>query len=166
MWYAVCMKNKVSSTKTSTVDSRMKEGPTIMSAQELTVAGLGMFVLHALIVRLAAMLVPGWVVFGTASLTPFMAQLIVTVVFTLVVVSSMPLIETVLSRLQRTLPVWGWITLYTVFNAVVIWAMARFAEMFGMGIVSFWVAIGAGFLSSVLQGMVIGIVLHLYRKSS
>ncbi len=140
--------------------------PTILNAAELSSAFVGIFVLHAVLVRMSPLVAGAWLVFGSASLTPLMAQFAVALLSALLVVSTFPLVETMITQFDIEIPVWQWVTGYAVYDAMIIWGMSRFAEAVGMGITSFWVAVLAGVVLAPLQAIVVETSLRFYRQAT
>jgi len=54
-----------------------------------------------------------------------------------------------------------WLVLYWVVNAGSLWLMGRFAELVGLGLNSWMVAVSLGFIIDLVQG---GLMMHVVGK--
>jgi hypothetical protein len=107
------------------------------------------------VLYIANMLFPANVVLGNHLVTPMMGLLMSSIVISLLGVSATPLIEWARKAFNLTLNASHWMLLYLVINTLVVWLVARFAEILGLGISSWVVALALGFVLDVVQGLLV-----------
>ena len=74
-------------------------------------------------------------------------------VFTLIVVGSMPVLEIVSKSLHFKMSDKTWLLAYYVVNGISLWITGRFAELIGLGLSSWMVAVLLGLVLSLLQSL-------------
>lgn len=144
-------------TKTLIVDEAM-------SARQLTVAFVSMFIGNALIIYFANMVFPQHVVLGTNVFSPISALFYSMVVFTLITIGFIPVIEEVSRQMNQRLDNLSWMVMYFFINAGALWLVARFAEQLGLGISSFVVAVILALIFDTVQGFISYQVMRMVRK--
>ena len=82
-------------------------------------------------------------------------------IVSLIAVGFMPVIENLAKQKKIKLTSTHWIILYWVVNAASLWLMGRFAELVGLGLNSWMVAVSLGFALDLLQG---GLMMHVVGK--
>lgn len=108
---------------------------------------------NSVVVYGANMLFPSQVVLGTNIITPFMALVYSMVVFTLIGVGAMPIIQMAADSLKMKLSNNAWMVIYLVINVVALWVVGRFAEMLGLGLASWMVALVLGAVINIVQSV-------------
>jgi hypothetical protein len=134
--------------KTSSSDSVVN-----ISLTQLSTIYVLFIIINSAIVYLAHTLFPQSVVLGTHVLSPMIALLQSMLFFTLLVVGSMPVLEILAKTLKYKLSEKSWILIYYAVNVIGLWITARFAELVGMGISSWMVAVILGLVLSLLQSL-------------
>jgi hypothetical protein len=134
-----------------------------LSTEETTFSQLAMMVVAFSVVSLivlyiANMLFPSNVVLGNHIVTPMMALLMSSIVISLLGVGATPLIEWASKAINLKLNASHWMLLYLVINTLVVWLVARFAEILGLGVSSWVVALGLGFILDVAQGLLVKMI--------
>ena len=112
-------------------------------------------VVSVIVLYIANMLFPENVVLGNHIVTPMMGLLMSSIVISLLGVSATPLIEWARKAFNMTLTASHWMLLYLVINTLAVWLVARFAEILGLGVSSWVVALGLGFVLDVAQGLLV-----------
>ncbi len=135
-------------------------GSSAMSTEETNFSQLAMMVVafsvvSVIVLYLANMLFPANVVLGNHLVTPMMGLLMSSIVISLLGVSATPLIEWARKAFNLTLSASHWMLIYLVINTLVVWVVARFAEILGLGVSSWVVALGLGFVLDVAQGLLV-----------
>jgi len=104
------------------------------------------------VVLLANLFFPQAVVLGHHMLSPVMGAFYAMAVVSLIAVGVMPVVEYLANQKTVQLTSTHWLLLYWVVNAGAIWLMGRFAELVGMGIDSWVVAVILGLAIDLVQG--------------
>lgn len=118
---------------------------------QMTMMYLTFLLGNAVVVYGAAMIFPTQVVLGTDMISPFMGLFYSMVVFTLIGVGLMPVIQMGAQMLNYKMNNNAWLVAYLVINVASLWLVARFAELLGMGIASWVVALVLGAVINVVQ---------------
>ena len=113
------------------------------------------YLVNALVVFLATALAPTQVVLGTHLFSPMTALLQSMAVFTLIVVGAMPVIELLANHFKLKLTDRHWMVSYWLINAAGLWMVGRFAQLLGLGIAGWLVAVILGLVLDIVQGMVV-----------
>jgi hypothetical protein len=110
---------------------------------------------------LANLFFPKAVVLGNHLLSPLTGAVYAMAVVSLIAVGLMPVVEYVAKENKLKLTSTHWLVLYWVVNAVSLWLMGRFAELVGLGLNSWMVAVSLGFMINLVQG---GLMMHVVSK--
>ncbi len=129
---------------------------------QLTNMFIAFLVGNSVVIYLANMFFPSQVALGTHLISPMMGLLYSSIVLTVLLVSSVPVIEWLGRQLRMTLSSSHWMLLYLVMNTLFVWFVARFSELLGMGIASWVVAVILAIVLDVIQGMLAMFV--VYKK--
>lgn len=161
--YNKCMPKRKTSTKKKSKSSKKSVSSAqatvapkeVMSAQKLSLTFIVWFIGHAVVLYLANTFFPEAVVLGTHQFSVYQSLFYSMLVFTLITVGMIPLIEYAAILQKRALSVMDWIVLYFIINTAGIWVVARFAEMLGLGISSWLVAVALGLVLDLVQGLLV-----------
>jgi len=110
---------------------------------------------------LASLFFPRAVVLGNHLLSPVMSAVYAMSVVSLIAVGVMPVAEYVAKQNKIKMTSTHWLVLYWVVNAGSLWLMGRFAELVGLGLNSWMVAVSLGFIIDLVQG---GLMMHVVGK--
>lgn len=135
--------------------SRAMSTQTMSSPTQLGAIFLVMFVVNSIVMYLANMFFPYMVVLGNARYTAVSALLVSMFALTLILTLATPLIERVAAAAHTKLEMMHWVGLYMLLNIVSLWTIARYAEVFGLGIASWGVVVVLAFVMNLLQGLAI-----------
>lgn len=100
------------------------------------------------------LLFPTYLVFGTDQISGIAALLQSGALLSLLVVGAIPIIEIIGGALNRKMSDSDWMIIYLAINTIAIWIVSRFAEVVGMGISSWMIALVIGFILTLVQGIV------------
>lgn len=139
----------------SSTSSRVMAVQTMSSPTQLGAVFLVMFVVNSIVMYLANMFFPYMVVLGNARYTAVSALLVSMFALTLILTLATPIIERVAAAANAKLEMMHWIGLYMLLNIVSLWTIARYAEVFGLGIASWGVVVVLAFVMNLLQGLAI-----------
>lgn len=112
-----------------------------------------LFVCNVLVIYLANLLFPTSVVLGTFALTPFWSLMLVGGKLTIISLLVMLLVPYKEWKTKKDLKPTDWMKLYFVVNAVSLYSVTRFAEIYGLGVSSWVVIIALALFMDVVQGM-------------
>ena len=126
-----------------------------MSFFQLLMMVAAFVVINAVVLYAATVVVPQQVVLGNHVVTPPVAAVMAAVVLAFMIVGSLPLLESASELFKFRLKDSHQIVIYFVLNVLAIWLIARFAELIGLGLQSWVVAVGLGFVLNLVQGVVI-----------
>lgn len=140
--------------KVRTVRANRVTQPVMTSMGQLSMALVLFVVVNTVVILLANMLFPQSVVLGNDLISPVMAAIYSMVVLSLMAVGMMPVIEFVTVQQKMNLTSTHWMLLYWVINTGGLWLLSRFAELLGMGLRSWVVAVVLGLVLNLVQGMV------------
>lgn len=148
-------KKKSKTTSSAKAQTKTVVPTEVMSAQKLSMTFVVWFIGHALVMYLANAFFPDAVVLGTHQFSVYQSLFYSMLVFTLITVGAIPLIEYAAILQKRALSVMDWMVLYFVINTAGIWVVARFAEILGLGISSWLVAVALGLVLDIVQGLLV-----------
>ncbi len=112
------------------------------------------FLVNSLVIYLANLFFPRFVVLGTASITRLWAIIHSMSTLSLINVFAIPFVREYENKKGKMLDSKQWIIAYFLINFVGLWLIARFADNLGLGISSFVVALVLAIPLDVLQGVV------------
>ena len=112
------------------------------------------FVVNALVILIANVLFPEYIVLGTATITKTWAILYSVTALTLLNTFSIPFIREYENRTGKMLKSSRWMIKYFLINFIGLWLISRFAEELGLGLSSWMVAVVLAVVLDVVQGMV------------
>ena len=110
------------------------------------------FFVNVITMLIAAILFPQQVVLGTHLFSPLQALFQSIGLLTLLVVAVTPVLEWVANRWQYKLKNRDWLAVFWLVNIVALWIIARLAELVGLGLASWKVAVVLGTILNLLQG--------------
>jgi uncharacterized membrane protein YvlD (DUF360 family) len=96
----------------------------------------------------ANVLFPNYLALGNVPLNPSTAAIVSGLILALIASSVEPAFAFLHIHVKHDL---SWALVFFVVNTEVIWALARFADLSGIGIPAFWVALVLGFVVNLLQ---------------
>lgn len=126
------------------------ENPGIM----MVAAFFALFVVNSLVVWLASLVFPEWVVLGTSWAPWFWALIHSMGALTLINTFAIPFVREYEKNTGRMLGPKGWMMAYFLINLVGVWVVARFSDQFGFGIKSWMVAVFLALILDFVQGIV------------
>jgi len=121
-----------------------------MSFVQLLSMLVGLFISNSLVTYLAHLIFPTHVVLGTHQIDAWSGLFMAMAILSVVDVGATPVIQLTSDTLNLKLANRDWMILYFVINTVTIWFIGRLAEMVGLGISSWFVAV---LLSLVMTGV-------------
>lgn len=110
------------------------------------------FMVDLILVLLFAVILPSYVALGTDLISPLRGLVQASFLLSFFVISTVPLIEQLVSQMKLELSDRDWFAVFAVVNSAMIWLVARFAVVVGMGISSWRVALMLGVIFSIVQG--------------
>jgi hypothetical protein len=113
-----------------------------------------LFGVNAVLLYLANMFFPQYIVLGTQSMNMWWAILHSMGTLALFLVLLLPFATILERHLGRELKPQEWIAGYFVANFIGLWTLARFSDQFGMGLSAWYVAAGLAVVIDLVQGMV------------
>lgn len=113
--------------------------------------------INTLIIKLAFVLFPYGVVLGTYRLNPTEAAIYSGFWVTFIIWTAWDF--AIARKISLEKPIKSFVYFFLV-NILAVWIIARFAPLSGMGIVSFWWAIGVGAVISILHKLVKKVILE------
>lgn len=140
---------------TPSASMTMTKSSGLPNLSEMAMMYLTFLLGNAVVIYGASMIFPSHVVLGTNVLSPFMALLYSSVVLTLIVVGLMPVIQMVGDSMKTKITDNMWMMLYLVINIVSLWGVARMAELLGLGLSSWMVALLLGAGLNIVQAILI-----------
>lgn len=120
----------------------------------LVVSYVALLAVNGVVVSLANLLFPQWVVLGTQSLSPLWALGLSMGVLALVDTFAIPFVRLFESKRQRMFTTNEWMLLYFLLNFAGVWLISRGAEQLGLGITSWVVALAIAVVLDLVQGVV------------
>ncbi len=112
---------------------------------------LGIGLVNAIVLYLASMFFPAFVVLGNSSLSPVVATVITGFLLSGVMALPEPVMKAVGLKTKNELLL---ALVYLIFNVVGLWVFARLANNIGFGVTSFVVVIALGFVLNLVQYIV------------
>ena len=112
-----------------------------------------LFLCNTLALYFANLMFPNHVVLGTFALTPFWALMLAGGKLTIISLLVMLLVPYKEWKTKKDLKPTDWMKLYFVVNAVSLYLVTRFAEIYGLGVSSWLVIIALALFMDVVQGM-------------
>lgn len=143
------------SSKTTSLDAM------VMNFAQLSTAWVSFTIGGVLVVLLANLFFPQAVILGHHALSPFVGAVYAMATVALIAVGVMPVVEYLIKENNLKLTSTHWLLLYWVVNAGAVWLVGRFAEIVGMGISSWTVAVLIGLALDLVQG---GLMMHVVSK--
>lgn len=113
-----------------------------------------LWLVNAMVISLANSVYPTQVVLGTMSLSNTAALLLSSGVLAGIGTLVLPLFTEIEMRKQMVLTPQQWMAGYLVINFVAIWAVARFADILGLGMASWFFVFGLAVVLDFVQGLV------------
>lgn len=110
------------------------------------------FLVNLLIILATTVLFPSQLVLGNDLVTPLMALIQASFLSSFFVVALVPVVEVFISQLKYQVSSRDWFAIFVVINVMVVWGLSRLAQVVGMGIASWAVALILGMILSLLQG--------------
>lgn len=112
-----------------------------------------LWLVNALIIGLANLFFPSQVVLGTASTSYLMALLLSSGVLAWFATLTMPIFTEIEMRKKMVLSPHHWMLGYLAINLISVWILARFADVIGLGLASFFAVLGLALVLDMAQGM-------------
>lgn len=140
------MPNKKSARQNVNIDKM------VMNFAQLSTALVSFIIANTIVVLLANMFFPQAVVLGHHRLSPLLGAVYAMSFVALIGVGVMPVVEYLANQKGTQLTNTHWLILYWVVNAGGVWLVGRFAEIVGMGISSWIVAVILGLVLDLVQG--------------
>ncbi len=112
-----------------------------------------LWLVNAIVLYLANVLLPKQLVLGTMSLSYMAALLLSSGVLAWLATITMPLFTEIEIRKKMVLAPQHWLLGYFVINTIALWVVARFADVLGFGVASWIYVVGLAAVLDILQGM-------------
>jgi len=122
---------------------------------EFNIFFLTMFIVNGAVIGLANMFFPSNVVLGTMSLSYGWALIISSLILSLIVMLALPFIVQLELNRKKDLNPGEMMAAYFIINFVSIWLITRAAEIFGLGVSSWYVVLALAFVLDMVQGLAI-----------
>lgn len=103
---------------------------------------------NAVVLYLASLVFPSWVVLGNATLPGWMALVIASLILMLLLTQAMPAVKALKIKIEGKMQMG---LIHGIVNIVGLWLLARGALYTGFGILSVWVAIALGVILTLIQ---------------
>lgn len=113
-----------------------------------------MFVVNSVVLYVANMFFPEFIVLGTATLSPYWAIFHSMGTLALVNTLALPFAHEIAKWKGRDLTTQEWMLKYFLLNALAFWVITRFSEQFGVGVSAWYVVVALAVVLDVVQGMV------------
>ena len=123
-----------------------------------------MWVVSAVIVSVANLVLPNHIVLGTMSLTTTAALLLSSGVIAWLTILGLPLFTEIEIRKQMILTPQHWMLGYFIINVVGVWVITRFSDVLGLGIASWVYVVGLAAVLDVAQGMAMMLYGEMQKK--
>ncbi|MBU0578833.1 hypothetical protein KKE34_03530 [Patescibacteria group bacterium] len=133
----------------------------VMNFAQLSTALVFFILGSTLVVLLANLFFPKMVVLGHHLISPVTGAVYAMTVVSLIAVGVMPVVEYIAKQKNINFTSTHWLLLYWVVNIGAIWLVGRFAEIVGMGINSWMVAVVLGLALDLVQG---ALMIHVVSK--
>lgn len=118
----------------------------------LVISYLTLFLVNSLVIFLANIFFPEQVVLGTAHISKFLAIVYSMAVLAFIDTYAIILVKNFEEKKGRVLTKKKWLA-YLLVNFVGLWLIARLAELFGLGISSWWVVLMIAIALDIVQGI-------------
>lgn len=115
---------------------------------------LALFVTNFSVIYVANYFFPHSVVLGTFALTPLWALALTTTKLTIIDLLVMLLVPYKEWKTKKDLTPAHWMGLYLVVNILSVYAISRFAEIYGFGVSGIWTVLFLSIFMDLVQGMV------------
>lgn len=124
----------------------------VMNFAQLCTALVLFIIGNTLVVLVANFFFPSAIMLGHHRFSPFLGAVYAMSFLSLIAVGVMPVVEYLANQKGMKLTSAHWLMLYWVVNAGGLWLVGRFAEIVGMGISSWAVAVVLGLVLNLVQG--------------
>ena len=138
--------------------------PTSNPNAHMVVSFFIMWVVSAVIVSVANLVLPNHIVLGTMSLTTTAALLLSSGVIAWLTILGLPLFTEIEIRKQMILTPQHWMLGYFIINVVGVWVITRFSDVLGLGIASWVYVVGLAAVLDVAQGMAMMLYGEMQKK--
>lgn len=128
--------------------------PETASGLVLLISFAALYVVNALVIGVANVLVPQHVVLGTMSLTPIKALLLSTGVLACIASFAIPIVRVIEHKRGKMFTTKDWMLFYFLLNFVGVWVVARASKELGMGVSSWVVVLVLALVLDATQGAV------------
>lgn len=133
----------------------------VMNFAQLSTAWVSFTIGGVLVALLSNLFFPKAVILGNHLLSPFVGAVYAMAMVALIAVGVMPVVEYLIKENKWKFSSTHWLLLYWVVNAGSMWLVGRFAEIVGLGISSWMVAVLVGLALNLVQG---GLMMHVVSK--
>lgn len=117
-----------------------------------TLSFFTVMIVNAVVIAAAHQLFPRQIVIGTMSMTPFQAVLMSSAALSLITILVLPLFTEIEIRNKRALSPVEMIIGYFFIDFIGLWVITRVAELFGLGVTSWFVVLALAIVLDFLQG--------------
>ena len=108
---------------------------------------------NGFVIALANMFFSQQIVLGTMSISSTMALVLSSGILAWAATLTMPIFTEIEIRKQMVLTPQHWMTGYLIINFIALWVVARFADVIGLGMASWFFVLGLAAILDVVQGM-------------
>lgn len=110
------------------------------------------YVAQAIILGIVSAMFPQAIVIGTHTISPLAAIINSMLTLTLFAIGAIPLLELLQDARKMLFTTTHWMLFYFALNTAGLWIISRFAEQIGLGLSSWFVAVGLGLVMTLVQG--------------
>ncbi len=133
----------------------------VINFAQLSTAWVSFTIGGIFVALLGNLFFPKALVLGNHMISPLMAAVYSMAMVALIAVGVMPVVEYIANQRTMKLTSTHWLVLYWLVNTGAVWLMGRFAEIVGLGVKSWTVAIILGLVLDLVQG---GLMMHVVSK--
>ncbi|OGJ16384.1 MAG: hypothetical protein A2632_02805 [Candidatus Pacebacteria bacterium RIFCSPHIGHO2_01_FULL_46_16] len=112
-----------------------------------------LWLVNGFVIALANMFFSQQIVLGTMSISSTMALVLSSGILAWAATLTMPIFTEIEIRKQMVLTPQHWMTGYLIINFIALWVVARFADVIGLGMASWFFVLGLAAILDVVQGM-------------
>src|SRR3989344_1830019 len=112
-----------------------------------------LWLVNGFVIALANMFFSQQIVLGTMSISSTMALVLSSGILAWAATLTMPIFTEIEIRKQMVLTPQHWMTGYLIINFIALWVVARFADVIGLGMASWFFVLGLSAILDVVQGM-------------
>ena len=134
------------------------------SGRELAIIFILVYILNAVVIYLAHLILPHQIVLGAKDI-PLLWALKQSAIYTAILdMLAIPVMEYVQQLQGKVLTSNAWMIAYLIVNFAGLWALSRYSNLIGLGISAWWVVLILAAILDFLQGAVIMATMKVVKK--